>query len=206
MSQFISKIQINSPVIIGLFIVSLIALILNALTHGGANRLLFSTYRSSIFDPLTYIRAFTHILGHSNWTHFMNNFLYILCFNTNNNCCLSTSNVALNFLLVGPMIEEKYGSTNLLFMVLITAVITAIINTIISRNALLGASGVVFMLIIMGSFVNIQSGKIPITLILVFIFYIINEIISGIFNKDNVSHLSHLIGAICGLIYGFYFF
>ena len=186
MSQFISKIQINSPVIIGLFIVSLIALILNAITHGGANRLLFSTYRSSIFDPLTYIRAFTHILGHSNWTHFMNNFLYIL--------------------LVGPMIEEKYGSTNLLFMVLITAVITAIINTIISRNALLGASGVVFMLIIMGSFVNIQSGKIPITLILVFIFYIINEVISGIFNKDNVSHLSHLIGAICGLIYGFYFF
>jgi membrane associated rhomboid family serine protease len=186
MSQFISKIQINSPVIIGLFIVSLIALILNALTHGGANRLLFSTYRSSIFDPLTYIRAFTHILGHSNWTHFMNNFLYIL--------------------LVGPMIEEKYGSTNLLFMVLITAVITAIINTIISRNALLGASGVVFMLIIMGSFVNIQSGKIPITLVLVFIFYIINEVISGIFNKDNVSHLSHLIGAICGLIYGFYFF
>ena len=186
MSQIISKIQINSPVIIGLFIVSLIALILNALTHGGANRLLFSTYRSSIFDPLTYIRAFTHILGHSNWTHFMNNYLYIL--------------------LVGPMIEEKYGSTNLLFMVLITAVITAIINTIISRNALLGASGVVFMLIIMGSFVNIQSGKIPITLVLVFIFYIINEVISGIFNKDNVSHLSHLIGAICGLIYGFYFF
>lgn len=186
MSQFISKIQINSPVIIGLFIVSLIVLILNALTHGGANRLLFSTYRSSIFDPLTYIRAFTHILGHSNWTHFMNNYLYIL--------------------LVGPMIEEKYGSTNLLFMVLITAVITAIINTIISRNALLGASGVVFMLIIMGSFVNIQSGKIPITLVLVFIFYIINEVISGIFNKDNVSHLSHLIGAICGLIYGFYFF
>ena len=104
------------------------------------------------------------------------------------------------------MIEEKYGSMNLLFMILITAVITAIINTIISRNALLGASGVVFMLIIMGSFVNIQSGKIPITLILVFIFYIINEVISGIFNRDNVSHLSHLIGAICGLIYGFYFF
>ena len=186
MSSLISKIQINSPVIIGLFIVSLIALILNALTHGGANRLLFSTYRSSIFDPLTYIRAFTHVLGHSNWPHFMNNYLYIL--------------------LVGPMIEEKYGSMNLLFMVLITAVITAIINTIISRNALLGASGVVFMLIIMGSFVNIQSGKIPVTLILVFIFYIINEVISGIFNKDNVSHLSHLIGAVCGLIYGFYFF
>ena len=104
------------------------------------------------------------------------------------------------------MIEEKYGSTNLLFMILITAVITAIINTIISRNALLGASGIVFMLIIMGSFVNIQAGKIPLTLILVFIFYIVNEIIAGLFKKDNVSHLGHLIGAICGFIFGFYFF
>ena len=112
----------------------------------------------------------------------MNNFLYIL--------------------LVGPMIEEKYGSMNLLFMILITALVTSIINMIISKNQLLGASGIVFMLIIMGSFVNIQSGKIPVTLILIFIFYIVNEIISGLFKKDNVSHLGHLIGAICGFIFG----
>ena len=186
MNNILSKIQLNSPVIIGLFILSIIAFILNTITKGGANKVLFSTYRCSMFDPLTYIRAFTHILGHMNWSHFMNNYLYIL--------------------LVGPMIEEKYGSTNLLFMILIPAVITAIINTIISRNALLGASGIVFMLIIMGSFVNIQAGKIPLTLILVFIFYIVNEIIAGLFKKDNVSHLGHLIGAICGFVFGFYFF
>ncbi len=186
MQNIISKLQMNSPVIICFFLLSLIAFILNTITKGSANRLLFSTYRCSIFDPLTYIRAFTHVLGHSNWNHFMNNFLYIL--------------------LVGPMIEEKYGSMNLLFMILITAVITSIINAIITKNSLLGASGIVFMLIIMGSFVNIQSGKIPVTLILIFIFYIINEIISGLFKKDNVSHLGHLIGAVCGLIYGFYFF
>ena len=93
-----------------------------------------------------------------NWSHFMNNFLYIL--------------------LIGPMLEEKYQ--------------------------LLGASGMVFMFIILSSLVNLQSGKIPITLILIFIFYIANEIIAGIFKKDNVSHLGHIIGAICGCIYGFY--
>jgi membrane associated rhomboid family serine protease len=104
------------------------------------------------------------------------------------------------------MIEEKYGSTNLLFMVLLTAVITALINAIISKYALLGASGIVFMLIILGSLVNIEAGKIPVTFILVFVFYIVNEIISGIFKKDNVSHLTHLIGAVCGFLFGFYFF
>ena len=114
----------------------------------------------------------------------MNNFLYIL--------------------LIGPLVEEKYGSINLLIMILITAGVTGIINGLIGKYRLMGASGKVFMLIIMSSLVNIQSGKIPITLILVFIFYIANEIIAGIFKKDNVSHMGHLIGAVCGCIYGFY--
>ena len=35
-------------------------------------------------------------------------------------------------------------------------------------------------------------------------FYIANEIFAGIFKKDNVSHLGHIIGAICGCVYGFY--
>jgi len=185
MTKYLNYIQINSPVIICFFLLSLMAFILNTITHGKANKLLFSTYRSSIFDPLTYIRAFTHVIGHTNWSHFMNNFLTIL--------------------LVGPMIEEKYGSINLIVMILINALATSIIHCIISKNSLLGASGIVFMLIVLSSFVNIQSGKIPVTLILIFIFYIVNEILSGIFKKDNISHLSHLIGAICGCIFGFYF-
>ena len=176
--------QYNAPVILTFFFISFIVLVINWLTKGSSNNLLFSTYRSSILNPLTYIRLFTHIFGHLNWSHFMNNFLYIL--------------------LIGPLVEEKYGSMNLLIMILITAGVTGIINGLIGKYRLMGASGIVFMLIIMSSLVNIQSGKIPITLILVFIFYIANEIIAGIFKKDNVSHMGHLIGAVCGCIYGFY--
>ena len=104
------------------------------------------------------------------------------------------------------MIEEKYGSLNLLIMIAVTSGITAIINTILTRNRILGASGIVFMMIIISSFVNIQAGKIPITLILIFIFYIVNEIFAGVFKskKDRVSHLSHLIGAACGVLFGFF--
>ena len=176
--------QYNSPVVLTFFFISFIVLLINWITKGKSNNALFSTYRSSMLNPMTYVRLFTHIFGHLNWSHFMNNFLYIL--------------------LIGPMVEEKYGSINLLIMIAITALVTGVINNLFSNYRLLGASGIVFMLIILSSLVNIQSGKIPITLILIFIFYIANEIISGIFKKDNVSHMGHLVGAICGCLYGFY--
>ena len=62
------------------------------------------------------------------------------------------------------------------------------------------------MLIMMTSFVNIQTTKIPITLILIFLFYIVNEIIDGIFKKDEVSHAGHIIGAIFGCIFGYLYY
>ncbi len=182
--NIINYLQYNSIVILTLFFLSLGVLILNKITNNKANKYIFSTYRNSIFNPLTYIRLLTHILGHSNWTHFRNNFLTIL--------------------LIGPLVEEKYGSYNLLIMILITSLVTGILHNILSNKVLLGASGIAFMLIILSTFVNIQSGKIPITLLLIFIFYIVDEIKDGLFKKDNVSHLGHLIGAICGCIYGFY--
>lgn len=101
---YINFIQYNSFVILTFFFLSLLVLILNNVSKNKINKLLFSSYRSSLLNPLTYLRLFTHVLGHENWSHFMNNFLYIL--------------------LIGPMIEEKYGSLNLLYMILITAGIT----------------------------------------------------------------------------------
>lgn len=176
----------NSVVILSFFFISFAVLILNFLTKGKTNKILFSSYRSSIFNPLTYVRLVTHIFGHASWSHFMNNFLYIL--------------------LIGPMIEEKYGSRNLIIMIALEALITGIINNIFTNKRILGASGIVFMLIVLSSFVNVTSGKMPITFILVCIFYVANEIITGLFKKDDISHMGHLIGAICGFIFGFYIF
>ena len=62
------------------------------------------------------------------------------------------------------------------------------------------------MLIILSSFVNIEAGKVPVTLILICLFYVVKEIIQGLFKKDDISHFGHLLGAICGFIFGYYIF
>ena len=186
--KIINYFSYNSVVILSFFFISLLVLILNRITHGKANRKLFSSERGHLLNPFTYIRLVTHIFGHDSWEHFMSNFMYIL--------------------LIGPMIEEKYGSINLIKMIAVTAVVTGLINMIFSKNKrILGSSGIAFMLIMLSSFVNMKAGKIPVTLVLIILCYIMTEVKAGLFNKkDNVSHISHLIGAVCGGIYGFYIF
>lgn len=179
----LKKIQYNSPVILTFALISLVALGLNYLTHGATNKLLFSVYRSSPLNPLTYLRMFTHVLGHANLSHYVSNFMLIL--------------------MVGPMLEEKYGSSKMIFMILFTALITGLINIAFFGNvALLGASGIAFMFILLSSFVNIEKGRIPLTFILIAILYIGNEIITGVFTSDNISQLAHIIGGVCGCIFG----
>ena len=176
----------NSPVIITYLIVSVIAWVLNCITGGKSNKLLFTSYRSSILNPLTYIRLFTHSIGHVDLSHLIHNFLFIL--------------------LIGPMIEEKYGSINLLVMLLLTSLVIGLFNTIFSNYSITGASGNVYMLIVLSSFSNISEGKIPITLILILIFYIISEFTSRIFEGNKKTyHTGHLLGALCGIGFGFYF-
>lgn len=172
----------NSYVTLSFFFLSFIVLILHYITKGWTTNHIFSTERASLFNPLTYLRFFTHELGHIDYSHFSSNFLKIL--------------------LLGPMIEEKYGSLNFLIMILITALITGIINFIVGKSKLCGASNISFMLIILSSIVNITNKKIPLTLVLIIFFYIIDEI-KDLNKKDGISHLGHLTGALCGGILGF---
>lgn len=177
------KITYNSPVILTFTISALIATILGLATGGGLSSLLFSVHRSSMADPLTYLRFFTHILGHADMSHFMGNFTMIL--------------------LVGPMLEEKYGAKRLTMMILFTAFITGLINFIFFPTVtLLGASGIAFMFVLLSSFSGSKDGEIPLTLICVAVLYLGTEIINGIFVRDNVSQMAHIIGGACGTGFG----
>lgn len=179
-----TKIQYNAVVILSYFFICLVILILDKLVQGRLVNNLFSTGRNdSLLNPLTYFKLISHSLGHSSWDHLYNNFLKIL--------------------LIGPLIEEKYGSLNLLIMIILTSLVIGIINRIFSKNRILGASGIAYMLIVLCSFVNIESGKIPITVVLIILFFVVDEIINLLKRKkDGISHLGHVTGAICGILLG----
>ncbi len=91
---------------------------------------------------------------------------------------------------------------NFLVMILITALVVGIANFIKGKTCLKGASSIAFMMIILSAFVNINENKIPITLVLIIFFYVVDELIA-LFKKDNIAHDAHLVGGICGLVFGF---
>lgn len=184
MKQKKVRISFNSPVILGFTFLCFLALILNYITRGTANRMFFSVYRSSLWSPLFYIRLFGHILGHAGWEHFFGNITLIL--------------------VVGPLLEEKYGSANMVLVMLSTALITGITNLVFFPNIqLLGASGIVFALILLSSMTSIKEGFIPLTFVLVCLIYIGGQIFDGIFVRDNVSNLTHILGGVVGAGLGY---
>jgi len=135
-----------------------------------------------VTNPFHWISILTHVIGHADWAHLISNFTLIL--------------------LVGPMLENSYGSKPLLVMIIITALVTGVLNILFFRTYLLGASGVVFMMILLSSFTNFSRGEIPLTFILVLILYMGVQLLDS-FKEDNISQFAHIIGGLCGSFFGF---
>ena len=178
------KISYNAPVILSFVFICFAAMLVGVLTGGKGTHLLFMTYHSSLKNPLTYLRFFTHVFGHSGWSHFIGNAAYLL--------------------LLGPMLEEKYGSRMLIEIIAITAFVTGIVNYLFFWNVgLCGASGVVFAFIVLASFTGFKEGEIPLTFILVVVIFIGQQVYEGIAVSDNISNVAHIVGGLVGAAVGY---
>lgn len=184
MKKRVIKLQFNAPLILLFVLASLAALVANYFTKGWANHQFFSTYGFQPGNFWWYVRLFGHVLGHADWNHYMGNMVLLL--------------------VVGPPLEEKYGSWTLLWCVLFTAVVSALVHCLWDPGvALLGASGIVFMCIMLSSLAGMRDGAIPITLILVAILYLGGELWAALTGDDSVSQLTHIVGGLCGTFLGF---
>ena len=178
------RITVNAPAVLGFVALCFAATLAGQISGSTLTRMLFATYRSPLTNPLTYLRLFTHVLGHASWSHLCGNMIYVL--------------------LLGPLLEEKYGSGNLVAIIAVTAVVTGFVNSIFfPQQALCGASGVCFAFILLSSLTSFREGEIPLTFLLVAALFLGQEIIQGIFVQDNVSNLSHIIGGLVGALLGF---
>ena len=175
-------IKYNSPVVITFSLVCVVVQGINFFT----NDLLVSFLGlraefefSTIFD---YLSLMSYTIVHADIDHLLSNLSLIL--------------------LLGPVLEEKYGSMLLLLAMFVTALITAMFHILWFDEGLIGASGIVFMMIMLISFTNMQGGGIPITFILILFLYIGREVYNVI-ESDNVSQFAHIIGGMLGSLLGF---
>jgi membrane associated rhomboid family serine protease len=177
------KITYNSPFTLTFSIVCVIAFISALFSNGWTNTHFFSiSPELPLSNVVTWIRFFTHALGHASWEHLFYNLSLIL--------------------LIGPILEEKYGASALTTMSMITAFITGLLTWAFFSQGVLGASGIAFMLIVLSSITNLKQGTLPLTFLIVSIFYIGNEIMHA-FADDNISQMAHIVGGFCGGFFGY---
>lgn len=159
------------------------------LPQGIANQLISwfhspNTVGFSSTEIKSYVQLVSHVIGHKNWAHL-------------------TVNLPL-LLLLGVVVEQHYGSAVVLKLIFVTAVISSLTSFFVFQTALLGASGIVFLLITLCVFVRKDSHRIPIEAFLVAIFFTTQELINSV-RKDEVAQFAHIIGAGVGFCYGLWF-
>ena len=187
------RLTYNAPVTLTFALISTIIVFMDSVFKTNLVGSFFSAPGRGLFDfgnVSHYFRLFTHILGHAGWAHLLGNFSFIL--------------------LLGPRLEEKHGSFPLLFMILITAFITGLLNALLVPNSrLAGASGIAFMMILLSSFTKAKAGEIPLSFILVALLFLSKEIYAAFQEnvvtgqKNNISELAHIAGGLCGALFGF---
>lgn len=178
------RIRYNSPVILTFALLSAAVLVLFMRTGPLYYQLFSAPTEFNPFSLLSYFSLISHIAGHKDIEHLLSNFMIIL--------------------LIGPLVEEKYSSSVLLSMIVVTAAVTGLLNVALFSTGLMGASGIAFMLIVVGSLTNFRRGEMPLTFLLVVAIYLGSEVLNGL-KSDNVSQFAHILGGVCGAGFGLLF-
>ena len=174
------RITFNSPVILTFFLISLLLVIIGVFHE--SVQTLFAAVGPPRLTFEYFLRLFLYPFAHANFAHFTGNFAILL--------------------LIGPILEEKYGSKLLLIWFVGVSVTIGLIQSVVFSEGIIGASGLAFFSIMLVSMTNFKKGQLPLTLILVALLYLGNEVI-GVFRDDNISQAGHILGGVCGILVGF---
>ena len=149
----------------------------------GASHFGISGGLGSLVLPWTWLRLITWPFVHADTTHLLGNMMF--------------------FLLLSPNLEKKQGWPEYIFCLLATALVIGIGHLAFghSNTMLIGASGWVFMMILLSTFVGNEPGTISIPTLIVGGLYAWQEVRAAL-TPNQVSQYAHLLGGACGLIYG----
>jgi membrane associated rhomboid family serine protease len=176
------RITFNAPFVLIFVLISVLCLILQT-TLGSPLRInvLLSEFQAD--DWQVYISFIGHSLGHDNTGHLIGNLSIIL--------------------LIGPAIEKEHGSWTFFFYCLITSLAISIVHVLFWNHNLMGASGLVFMMIVLLSLSGRKNGEVPMTFILIVLLFVGQEVLNA-FKDDQVSQFAHIFGGAIGMIFGYF--
>lgn len=137
----------------------------------------------SLLLPWTWIRLVTWPFVHADTTHLLGNMMF--------------------FLLLSPNLEKKQGWFEYTFCLLVTALVIGVGHLAFGHgnSALIGASGWVFMMILLSTFTGSEVGTISVPTLIVGGLYAWQEVRAAL-APNQISQFAHLLGGVCGLIYG----
>jgi len=191
----VHRVEVDSPLILSLVVVCIAVTLLDSTVLPGVAARHLSVPPWQHFNPTDarhVLRLTMHAVAHSDWAHLHGNLVLVL--------------------LVGPACERALGARALLQIMGWTALASGVAHVAIAApgNFALGASGLVFMLILLNSLLHGASGgKVPLTFLLQVLLWCSGEVAAQgrqlVAGSDGVSHLGHIVGACCGAYFGFKF-
>ena len=184
--NFLRRISMEAPIVVTFVFLCVVLHVLNMTLLPGISFFfgIDDTFQWS--NPLQYVRFITHIFGHTGMGHLRGNMT--------------------NILLVGPSAEAAFGSKGIVQVIILVAFSSGVAHILIGRanSRQLGASGVVFALILLNSLISARSGRIPLSFVMTAMLWMGDELWKLFFAGDATSHHAHLTGGIVGTMGGYW--
>lgn len=190
-SKFKIHILFDSPVTTTFSVLVVLLFIVDSfITKGKLSTLVLSaptvaggTQAFSASEPLSFFRIVLHVFGSTN-------------------CSLLISNLIIISLL-GPILEEKYGSAIIGIMMFLSALLSGVLAACFCKTGISGADSIVFMMVLLNSYLSVSKKKIPLSSVIVLILFIWGEFYTDTANGI-IGLLVNIAGGLCGSLLAFF--
>jgi len=137
------------------------------------------------FNPTkigTYFRLISYSFGAASSTALIINMIFVL--------------------LMGPTMEERYGTVVIAIMMFVSALFAGVLNSCFCRYQLTGCEAIVFMMILLNSFLSLSKKKIPLSFVMIFILFILKDNLERNAN-GSIGIIINIAGGLCGSLFAF---
>ncbi len=179
------KFNYDSPIVLTFVLLSVLILTLDTTVFKGElikniftchGRALDGSFNFDFKNGFEYLKLFAHVFGNSNWEVLLINSVFML--------------------LIGPRLEEKYKSTIIFLIILITAFVSGILAVVFCKGDFTGSSCIVFTFILLASITAFSKKTIDFSWIIAFILYTAYCMVTSINIESKKSFVDFLLNNI----------